>query len=77
MKPIVHGLDARYTDRIVFTYLDIDDPATRPFKEALRFRYQPHFILLDGSGNVIQQWFGLVREEDFVAAFEDALRQAQ
>jgi thioredoxin-related protein len=74
MKPIVHGLEYRYYDQIVFTYLDVDDPATRELKSQLRFRYQPHFILFDGDGNILQQWFGMVREADFVTAFEAALQ---
>jgi len=27
MAPIVHGLEAEYSERINFVYLDIDDPA--------------------------------------------------
>ncbi len=73
MKPIVHGLEARYTDRMQFTYLDIDDPNTFELKQALGYRVQPHFFLLDAGGNVIQQWLGAVSEADFVAAFEKAL----
>ena len=74
MRPIVHGLHARYNEQMVFSYIDIDDPATADIKAALRFRYQPHFVLLDGDGNIIQQWFGAVRESDFEAAFDTALQ---
>jgi len=73
MKPIVHGLEAKYGDRIQFTYLDIDDSRTDSFKTALGFRVQPQYFLLDGSGNVVKEWFGLVSEEELVAAFEGAL----
>jgi hypothetical protein len=73
MKPIVHGLEARYADRIGFVYLDIDDPNTRAIKRALGYRVQPHYFLVDGDGNVVRQWLGLVREEEFVGAFEGLL----
>ncbi len=73
MKPIVHGLEARYGDRIQFTYLDIDDSRTDDLKTALGFRVQPQYFLLDGSGNVVKEWFGLVPEEELAAAFEGAL----
>ena len=73
MKPIVHGLEAKYGDRIQFTYLDIDDSRTDSFKTALGFRVQPQYFLLDASGNVVKEWFGLVPEEALVAAFEGAL----
>jgi hypothetical protein len=60
---------------MVFSYLDIDDPATEDFKGQLNYRVQPHFILLDGDGNVLQQWVGSVTEADFRAAFESGLSQ--
>lgn len=73
MKPIVHGLEARYSDRIGFVYLNVEDPNTDALKQDLGFRYMPYFVLLDGDGNILQQWAGLVTEADFVAAFESAL----
>ena len=74
MKPVVHGLEAKYKDRMQFTYLDIDDPDTASIKAALGYRVQPHFFLLDGNGNVVRQWLGSVTEEEFIAAFEEALK---
>jgi thioredoxin-related protein len=73
MKPIVHGLEAKYGDRIQFTYLDIDDPNTGDLKHALGYRVQPHIFLLDGGGNVVRQWLGFVSEEEFVSVFEQVL----
>ncbi len=73
MRPIVHGLGARYADQLVFTYLDIDDPANAELKRALKFRVQPQFVLLDGEGQVIKQWLGFVEESDFTRAFDAAL----
>ena len=60
MAPIVHGLEAKYTDRINFVYLDIDDANTQRFKDALDYIYQPHIFLLDENGSIIQQWVGYV-----------------
>lgn len=74
MKPIVHGLEAKYSDRINFIYLDIDDPNTARLKTDLNFVGQPQYVLLNGNGKVIQQWFGFVREEEFVSAFNQILQ---
>jgi len=71
MKPIVHGLEAKYGDRIQFTYLDIDDPNTGDLKHALGYRVQPHMFLLDEQGTVVQQWLGYVEGETLEAAFQD------
>jgi hypothetical protein len=73
MKPIVHGLQAEYGNRIIFTYLDVDDARNATFKEQLGFRYQPEFYLLDAAGNVAQKWIGPVSREAFVAGFEGVL----
>ena len=75
MAPIVHGLEDRYSDRMAFSYLDIDDPATASFRSTLGFRYQPELYLLDAQGNVIQKWIGPVQEQDLAAAFDAALGQ--
>ena len=75
MAPVVHGLEAEYYGKIAFYYLDIDDPRTEPFRRQLGFRYQPHFFLLDGQGNIIQTWVGGVTQMEFVRAFSALLGQ--
>lgn len=68
MAPVVHGLEARYSDRVDFVYLDIDDPRTDPFKSQFGYRVQPHLFVLDGEGQIQQQWLGMVSETDLEAA---------
>lgn len=70
VAPVVHSLEVTYKDKIKFVYLDIDDPDTEEFKKALGFRYQPHFILLDSQGVILQQWVGYVSLEEFQAYFQ-------
>jgi hypothetical protein len=73
MAPIVHGLEAQYSDRMNFVYLDIDDPDNDQFKEALDYRYQPHLFLLDEDGKVLKQWLGRASGEELESAFKAAL----
>lgn len=75
MAPIVHELEAEYYGRIRFVYLDASDPRTKEFQQALGFRGQPSFYLLDGEGRILKQWLGLVSAEEFRAAFDAALAQ--
>jgi thioredoxin-like negative regulator of GroEL len=70
MAPVVHGLEAEYSSRMDFVYLDIDNSDNNLFKQTLGFRYQPHFFLLDEQGKILQQWLGAVPEGDLRAAFE-------
>lgn len=74
MQPTVRRLEAEYAGRILFTGLDIDDPLNADFKQTLKFRGQPQFVLLDGQGQVLTQWFGRVEEGEFARAFDSALR---
>ncbi len=66
----MHGLEVEYINRVEFVYLDIDDPRVDPFKQQLGYRYQPHIFLLDGEGNVMQQWVGPVTESDLAAGLD-------
>ncbi len=75
MAPIVHGLEAEYHGQVKFAYLDIDNPANQDFMRQLGFRYQPQFFLIDGAGNILQQWAGIVSAESFSQAFDQALAQ--
>ena len=68
---MVHGLEVEYYDKIDFVYLDIDDSRTDDFKRQLGYRVQPHLFLLDGNGNIIQQWLGIVPEADLRTAFDN------
>lgn len=69
MAPMVHGLEAEYSGKIKFSFLDADDPNTDAFQRALGFQYQPEFYLLDASGNVLKKFIGFVPQEDFAAEF--------
>ncbi len=74
MAPIVHGLEVEYFNKINFVYLDVDDNANADFLKQLGYRYQPHFMLIDGQGNVLQQWLGPVEAGDFRVAFDSYLQ---
>ena len=69
MAPMVHGLEAKYHGKIKFSYLDASDPRTQNFQRALGFRYQPEFYLLDGNGNLLKKWVGLVSQDEFETVF--------
>jgi hypothetical protein len=69
MAPMVHGLEAEYSGKIKFSFLDADDPNTDAFQRTLGFTYQPEFYLLDADGNVLKRFIGFVSQEDFTAEF--------
>lgn len=67
MAPIMNGLEEKYQDRIIFTYLDIDDPGNDLFKDVLGYKNQPQVFLLDGEGRILHQWKGFTLIENFEA----------
>ena len=70
MAPVVHGIEQIYANQVDFAYLDIEDPRNDEFKRRFGFRLQPHIFLLDGSGEIVQQWVGLVSGEELEAALQ-------
>ena len=69
MAPVVHGLESQYAGQIGFAFLDIDDPANDALKQQFGFRYQPMFVLVDGTGSPVKTWAGSVPAADFEAEF--------
>lgn len=69
MAPMVHGLEAEYFGKIIFTYLDADDPNTQDFQRALGFYYQPELYLLDGNGEVLMKWVGYTSKQELESEF--------
>ena len=60
MAPVVHGLEAKYHTDMNFVYIDIEDPASDSFKRELGYLYQPNIFLVDGEGNILNTWLGIV-----------------
>ena len=70
MAPIVHGLETEYFGQVTFVYLDITDPANDEFLRKYAFRGTPHFFLLDGAGEMVQQWIGSQPADAFRTSFD-------
>ena len=69
MAQVVHELEAVYGNDIIFIYLDIDDPATKELKIQLGYETYPQFVLVDGNGQIVYEWRGLVKIEKFEDVF--------
>lgn len=73
VAPVIHRLEANYSESVNFVYLDIDDPLNNNYKLVLGYDYQPHFFLLDGQGNILNQWLGYISKDDIESAIKNAL----
>lgn len=74
MAPMVHGLEAEYSGKVKFSYLDADDPNTDSFQRTLGFQYQPELYLLDGDGNLLQKFIGFTSEDQLRSVFNQYLQ---
>ena len=70
MAPIVHGLRVKWSEQVNFIFLDILDRNSGELKKALGYRGIPQFFLVDGNGEILEQWIGEVPEQDLDAAIE-------
>ncbi len=75
MAPIVHGLENKYGDRVKFTFLDIDDPATEPIQRQLEYNYnwRPYILLVDAAGAIRQVFIGVIAPDELELAVLDLL----
>jgi len=74
MAPVMNVLEQRYSDRVRFVYLDIDDPANSLFKTLLANRLPPVYFLLDGSGNILHEWQGYIELDAFETTFAELIQ---
>jgi thioredoxin-like negative regulator of GroEL len=74
MAPMVHGLEAEYSGKIKFSFLDADDAKTDTFQKTLGFYSQPELYLLDADRKVLEKFFGFVSEDDLRNAFAQYLQ---
>jgi len=65
MAPVVHRLEEKYTGRLRFVYLDINDSNTYRFQDKFNVYYQPEFYLLDPEGKVLMKFIGYTAQEKF------------
>ena len=75
LAPMMNQLKLDFGKTVIFHFLDIDDPATRNIKKQLGFRVQPHLILLDGKGNILEEWTGFVDEAELRDELTRALQR--
>ena len=69
MELVVHGLEEKYSEKIKFSYLDINNPNTYIYQDFFNVRYQPEFYLLDAEGNVLKKFIGYTSQETLEEEF--------
>ena len=74
IAPVINGLESRYSGQVNFVYLDLEDPANSLLKILAEPRVPPIIFLLDGQGNILNYWRGLVEPLELEQALQLAIR---
>jgi thiol-disulfide isomerase/thioredoxin len=74
IAPVINGLESRYSGQVNFVYLDLEDPANSLLKVLAEPRVPPIIFLLDGQGNILNYWRGLVEPLELEQALQLAIR---
>ncbi len=72
MRPVVHGLEQQYGDRVAFAGVDYNNRANRELVQQYRVVGHPTFVVVNTAGEVVGQFVGYTPEADLEAALEKA-----
>jgi hypothetical protein len=75
MKPIVHGLGAKYRGKVDILFLDVSDQRNRDLGLSIPVFGTPHLVLLRSDGRIARDWNGVTSGERLDAAIRDVLAQ--
>ncbi len=76
MRPSVRWLEETYHDRIDFHYLNFDNPANAALIERFRVNAVPTVVLLDESGELVQEYVGYMSQEELITIVEALLESS-
>jgi thiol-disulfide isomerase/thioredoxin len=74
MKPLVEGLEKKYSDKVEFRRLNVEkDPAGVKLADAMGVQYVPTFVFVNANGVVSKQVVGGQTQQQM----EDAISALQ
>ncbi len=75
MRPVVHGLEQQYGDRVAFAGVDYYNPANRELVRQYRVVGHPTFVVVNTGGKIVGQFVGYTPEADLEAVLQRAVGQ--
>jgi thiol-disulfide isomerase/thioredoxin len=73
MAPVIYFLEGKFGEDVLFTYLDYDDPRNELFAVLLEEQALPAIFLLNGEGEVLAEWDGIVALDTLDAAISSSI----
>jgi hypothetical protein len=75
MRPVVNGLKQKYGNQVRFGDLDFDNKSNQPTIEKYRIVGHPSFVIVDGQGNLVKRWIGIVTVVDLESVLTQVIKQ--
>ena len=78
VAPVILSLESKYSDRMNFIYLDVDDAGTKTLQKKFSYRLiaRPRIFLIDGAGVILRDWTGYVAIEELQQALDSVVPAA-
>jgi thioredoxin-like negative regulator of GroEL len=77
MKPFVKDMEEKYSDRVTFWEIDVDNMASGPLNRQYQVVGIPLVVLLDAQGKTVQRLEGYQPEAELDAAIGALLGQSK
>jgi thiol-disulfide isomerase/thioredoxin len=75
-RPTVHQLQEQFGDPVDFLHVDVENPGAREAIAAVGMTGQTQYVLLDGAGDVVYRWYGIIDLSQSEAIFAELLSTA-
>jgi thioredoxin-like negative regulator of GroEL len=73
MRPVVHGLGAKYEGRLGILFLRADDPKHAAVTKRFGVVAAPHLVLTDARGRKVAEWKGVTSADTLERAIRGLL----
>jgi len=70
MRPIVNGVKQKYINQVRLAELDFNDDNNRSLVQQFKIIAHPGFALVDGRGNLVKRWIGVIEGSEFETALK-------
>jgi thioredoxin-related protein len=74
MRPVVNGLKQKYSSQVRFGDLDFDDKSNKSLIDKYRIVGHPSFVIIDGTGNLVKRWIGIVTAGDLESVLAEVIK---
>ena len=69
--PVIDALRVHFDGKIDIVRLNVDLPEDTPTREKYAIYDRSQYVLVDGNGEILKRWFGLLQEDQIAAELDE------